>query len=327
MRKPLRLAAWRLLFSDLFFRKKVCIISPFKRKNMKNFTAEVHEKEPAGFVSKVQVAACYLEVEGKLLLLQRAQEKFEPGKWGVPAGKLESGETPEEGAKRELFEETGISIKHQEQIRYLNTLYIRKPEVDYTYHMFKIQLAELPAIHLSDEHLGYTWASLKEIETIPLMDGAKEALCHYKAALPKKRAGASVNAYLILKKDNKVLLHLRQNTGYCDGMWSLVAGHVEDGEPATAAMIREAQEEIGIQLEPSQLKVVHVLHRQTNRLNVDIFFSCSGWQGDIRNCEPEKCEKLEFFSEEALPSNIVEYNRAVLKAVLNGEFYSEEGWE
>lgn len=57
-------------------------------------------------------------------------------------------------------------------------------------------------------------------------------------------------------------------------MWSLVAGHVENGESATAAMIRETYEEIGITLSPDQIKVVHVMHRQTNRLNVDIFSDC-----------------------------------------------------
>lgn len=140
------------------------------------------------------------------------------------------------------------------------------------------------------------------------------------------RSGASINAYLLLKQDDKILLHLRKNTSYCDGMWSLVAGHVEDGESATAGMIREAREEIGIELSPAQLQAVHIMHCQTNRLNVDIFFQCTSWQGAIQNCEPDKCERLEFFSLEALPSNIVEYTAAALTAIANGEFYSEKGW-
>ena len=141
-----------------------------------------------------------------------------------------------------------------------------------------------------------------------------------------KRSGTHVNSYLLLKKDNKVLLHLRKNTGYCDGMWSLVAGHVEDGESATDGMIREAREEIGIELSPAQLKVVHIMHCKTNRHNIDIFFQCTSWQGTIQNCEPEKCERLEFFSLHALPSNIVEYTAAALTMIAKGEFYSEQGW-
>ena len=140
----------------------------------------------------------------------------------------------------------------------------------------------------------------------------------------KTRANTAVSAYLILKRDNHVLLSLRQNTGYCDGMWSLVAGHVEEGEPATLGMIREAREEIGIEILPSNLQVVHVMHRQTNRLSIDVFFECKDWRGEIQNLEPEKCARLEFFPLDALPKNIFDYNAKVLKGA--GEFYSEWGW-
>lgn len=295
------------------------------KQSSKNW-CEVHVKEPAGFNPRVYVAGCYLEIENKLLLLQSTAAKSEPESWGVPAGKLEKNEVPLDAAKRELFEETGISIENLSQIQFLGSLYVRKPEVDYVYHLFKVNMDIIPEIRLSDEHQSYVWASSADIEQMPLMSGAREALNRYRSYVVKNRAGASVNAYLILKQENKVLLHLRKNTGYCDGMWSLIAGHVEDGESATAGMIREAYEEIGIQLLPSQLKVVHIMHRKTNRLNVDIFFDCQAWFGEIKNVEPEKCEKLDFFSVEELPFKMVDYNVAALKSIQRGESYSELGW-
>ena len=284
---------------------------------------EVFENEPEGFTPQVQVSGCYLEIGNKLLLLQRAFGNVEAGKWGVPAGKLERNETPEEAAKRELFEETGISLNH---FQHINSLYIRKPEIAYVFHLFKVQLDQLPEVLLSDEHQSYKWATPKELEELPLMAGAQEVLQTYRRTFVKKHSLASVNAYLILQKDNKVLFHLRKNTGYCDGMWGLVAGHVEDGESSSKAMIREAKEEIGIKLHPSQINVVHIMHRQTNRLNVDVFFNCTSWEGVIQNCEPEKCEKLEFFSLDALPTNIMDYHIRALRAFQKGEFYSEQGW-
>lgn len=154
-----------------------------------------------------------------------------------------------------------------------------------------------------------------------------EAVKEASESQTKMRAGASVNAYLILKQQDKILLHLRKNTGYCDGMWSLVGGHVEDGESATEGIIREAYEEVGINLYPDQIRVVHVMHRKTNRLNVDVFFDCRSWQGEIQNLELEKCEKLEFFPFNALPLNIVDYNSMALKHILEDKFYSELGWE
>ncbi len=52
--------------------------------------------------------------------------------------------------------------------------------------------------------------------------------------------------YLILIKENKVLLLKRANTGYEDGNYSLVAGHMDGNETIKQAMIREATEEAGI---------------------------------------------------------------------------------
>jgi len=143
----------------------------------------------------------------------------------------------------------------------------------------------------------------------------------------KKCTGASVNAYLVLRQGNQILFNLRKNTGYCDGMWSLIAGHVEDGESATAGMVREAREEIGIEITPSQLNVVHIMHRKTDRLNVDIFFDCQGWEGIPKNMEPEKSEALEFFSLHALPSNLVDHIQVALKYIVEWNIYSEFGWD
>lgn len=143
----------------------------------------------------------------------------------------------------------------------------------------------------------------------------------------KNRAGASVNAYLILRKGDEVLLQLRKNTGYFDGMWSFVAGHVEDNEPGTLGLIREAKEEIGIDLLPSEVQIVHIIHRRTDRLNVDLFFESKSWSGEIRNCEPEKCGGLAFFPVTALPENIIDFNAYVLDVVQKKEFYSEKGWK
>ena len=91
-------------------------------------------------------------------------------------------------------------------------------------------------------------------------------------------------------------------------------------------MVREAHEEIGLKLNVSEMTAVHVMHRQTNRLNLDIFFDCSSFSGVIENREPQKCERLEFFPLDGFPSNMVDYNAAALRAIANQEFYSEWGW-
>lgn len=140
---------------------------------------EVTDKEPVFFSPQVQVAACYLEVEGKLLLLSQALNKCEPGSWGVPGGKLEKGESPQEAAIRELFEETGISI-NPAQTHYVGVLYIRKPHVNFIFHMFRMSIDTLPAVHISNEHQGYIWATAQDLETLTLMEGALTSLKYYR---------------------------------------------------------------------------------------------------------------------------------------------------
>ncbi|MBS0652085.1 MAG: NUDIX domain-containing protein [Verrucomicrobia bacterium] len=141
-----------------------------------------------------------------------------------------------------------------------------------------------------------------------------------------KRTGAFVHAYLILRKENLILLQLRQNTGYCDGQWSFAAGKVEDNEPASSAMVREAKEELGIDICPSHLKVAHVMHRKTNQFNVDVFFDCTRWEGSLENKEMQKCAEMGFFPLDALPSPLVDYNKTALDFIAEGVLYSELGW-
>src|SRR6185369_159344 len=66
--------------------------------------------------------------------------------------------------------------------------------------------------------------------------------------------------HLFLFKEKKVLLARRFNTGFEDGNYSVPAGHVDGNEPMTAAMIREAKEEVGIEIQPENLQFAHVMH-------------------------------------------------------------------
>lgn len=279
---------------------------------------------PKDFAPKVAVAVCYLEHEGKLLLLRRSgNEAF----WAVPGGKMEKDESPLQAVIRELKEEIDIDVVASE-LQPLGCLYFRKPEIDFPFHMFRLVLSKRPEIRLNSEHNDFIWATTYEIEKLSLIPGGRATYLRYCQALPgaKKRATASVSSYLILRRDDEILLGLRKNTGYCDGLWSFPAGHAEEGEPASDAMAREAEEELGIQIDPTHLQAVHVMHRQSNRWNIDIFFTCTKWKGEITNKEPEKCEKLSFFPLSALPNNLVEYNSQVLNHLNSGNFYSESGW-
>ena len=145
----------------------------------------------------------------------------------------------------------------------------------------------------------------------------------------KERFQITPAVYLVLKKDGKILLSRRYNTGYEDGNYILVSGHLEGDESFRQAMAREAKEEADLILEPDNLKVTHVMHRKKGTKNVservDIFLIANKWKGKPKNMEPDKCDDLKWFSMDNLPKNIVPYIEYALKQIKKNKFYSE--WE
>jgi len=138
-----------------------------------------------------------------------------------------------------------------------------------------------------------------------------------------------VASFLLLMRGDKILLHKRCNSGYHDGEYSLIAGHVEAGETFTSTIIREAKEEAGITLKPGNLTVVHVMHHKSDvdaSERVNVYFLARKWEGEITNGEPEKCEELEWFDVHNLPPNIIDAVRKVINNVLKKIPYSEYGW-
>jgi len=57
-------------------------------------------------------AVCYIRQNGRVLLQLKAEGRFGGGWWNAPGGKVEAGETPEEGAIRETKEETSLDVSH-----------------------------------------------------------------------------------------------------------------------------------------------------------------------------------------------------------------------
>jgi 8-oxo-dGTP diphosphatase len=144
-----------------------------------------------------------------------------------------------------------------------------------------------------------------------------------------ERATMRAAVYLILRRGEQVLLARRCNTGFQDGNYSLVAGHVEANEPVTQALLREAREEAGITLSPHAVEFVHLLHRKSDDdlVYFDFFFVAHQWDGDVVNCEPDKCDDLRWFALTGLPPNMVVYVRDVLtRMIAEEQKYSEYGW-
>ncbi len=135
------------------------------------------------------------------------------------------------------------------------------------------------------------------------------------------------SGYLILVRDGKLLMLRRFQTGYGDGLYSLPAGHVEEGESLTQNMCREAREEIGVDLIPADLTLVHVMHRSEEDIRMDFFFTTEKKGLRPKNLEPHKADDLQWFPLDRLPKNTVGYVRAAIAYYKKGVIFSEFGWK
>ena len=132
-----------------------------------------------------------------------------------------------------------------------------------------------------------------------------------------------VAVHLFLSNDSGEILMLRRlNTGFKDGEYALVAGHVEDGESLKGAMIREAREETGITLSPDKLEVVGVIPSLFDDY-VYFFLHADSWCGDPENMEPDKCDDMKWFHPGELPTNTVSYIRQAIENHIDGKWFGE----
>ncbi|MFA6547623.1 MAG: NUDIX domain-containing protein [Candidatus Magasanikbacteria bacterium] len=144
--------------------------------------------------------------------------------------------------------------------------------------------------------------------------------------MEKERFKIPAAGHLFLIKDGKILLHLRKNSSF-ENMYGVIGGHLDGGESAMNSIIREAKEEVGINIKYEDLKIATISHSNANNKEyIQFFFFCDKWDGDLQNMELDKCADLKFFSTKDLPENIVPYIKKAIECAESGVTYFEFGW-
>lgn len=113
----------------------------------------------------VRVTAAVIRKNGKILLARRSSGQRMAGKWELAGGKIEEGETPEQGLAREMKEEFGISVRVG---RFLGS-------VVHTYDRGDIELMAYEVEHIGGEitlsvHDQIRWVLPGEIDETVLAD-------------------------------------------------------------------------------------------------------------------------------------------------------------
>lgn len=132
-------------------------------------------------VKEVNITSAMVLVGGKFLILHRpSKSRSYPGKWSLVSGHVEYGESFEETSRREIMEETGISVSYPDAE--CVPFRVREGDAIYNVHTF---LYILPSadVNLNEENTEYRWISLDEVDIPNMVDGISVALEAFKRYL------------------------------------------------------------------------------------------------------------------------------------------------
>lgn len=119
---------------------------------------------------------CYIDNGKELLLMHRNKKPNDvhKGKWIAVGGKFEKGESPEECAKREVFEETGLTVEKME-LRGLVTFPNFTPDTDWYTYVFKVtQFSGQLNDHCPEGSLE--WVPYEQVLSKPTWEGDYDML-------------------------------------------------------------------------------------------------------------------------------------------------------
>lgn len=133
------------------------------------------------------------------------------------------------------------------------------------------------------------------------------------------------SVYLIIRNEEKqVLLQRRQGTKLWPGFLALPAGHVDEGENAYDAVIREAKEELGIEISINNIIDTFVVNRRNKSLlpYYDVYFEIDNYTGELKINEPEKCSELVWSDINNLPEDMIDFEIEAIKNNQKGVKFS-----
>jgi 8-oxo-dGTP diphosphatase len=125
----------------------------------------------------VGIGAVIINKDGKILLMKRGEKsQNEKGKWSVPGGALEFGETPQQCIVREVKEETNLIVKPIKQLEPFNHFISLEKQhwiaLGFICKVIKGQLKNLEPNQTDD----IRWFSIYEAQKLPLTLTAKNKL-------------------------------------------------------------------------------------------------------------------------------------------------------
>lgn len=118
------------------------------------------------------VGAIIKDASGRLLLIQRGHEP-ETGRWSLPGGRIEPGESDEQAVVRETQEETGLRVTCGALVGSVERPGLRGAVVDIRDYAATVTGGTLAA---GDDAADARWVSPADLASLPLTSGLAETL-------------------------------------------------------------------------------------------------------------------------------------------------------
>lgn len=237
----------------------------------------------------------------------------------LPGGHIKIGEKIEESLKREIEEEIGLNIEVGKFL-WIEENFQGPHHITFYYQGILTKPHQKPKNLEPKKCYGWDFYPIDNLPK-PLWQTLEKFL---KENQNKKRilrfgtpsvdyVGVGV-AGIILNEKNQVLLQLRGKKAKNErDLWKLPGGQIEYGETAKEALRREIKEELGVEI--NILKQVFclddILKKEKQHWLVP-FYLCKIVKGKPKILEPEKAEKIAWFSLRNLPKNLAFGTKEVL---------------
>jgi 8-oxo-dGTP diphosphatase len=140
-----------------------------------------------------------------------------------------------------------------------------------------------------------------------------------------------VDVHLLLLSDGDLLLGRRANTGYGDGAYEPPSGRLAERETLVEAAVRVAAAQVGIEIDPTQVSLAHVLHDVSGQGRMAFFLTADGWTGEAGavppNPEPpgpgpRSYSDFGWFPLTELPANMIDRARVAVRNFAAGGRFS-----
>ncbi|MDP3987078.1 MAG: NUDIX hydrolase [Nanoarchaeota archaeon] len=116
---------------------------------------------------RLRTTGCFIEYNGKFLILHRHSNKVDGNTWGLPAGKVDSGETDEQTILREVREETGYEAT-KDELEFLGQYDFDFGDLFLEFPTYRLVLKQpVEVVHNPDEHVGWKWVTAGECYAMP----------------------------------------------------------------------------------------------------------------------------------------------------------------